>query len=92
MPADAVQPDAISTLSHLTDKVLATPVVQGEQIVRSRLVDPSMVKPVRKLGETVPPGKRAMSATFTELADSGALIAPGGLHRRRSCIQQGHPG
>ncbi len=77
VPVDAVQPNAISTLSDLTGKMLTTPVAQGEQIVSYRLVDPTAPAPVQKFGDTVPPGKRAMSVNFTELAGSGALIAPG---------------
>jgi Flp pilus assembly protein CpaB len=77
VPVDAVQPNAISTLADLTGKVLTTPVAQGEQIVSYRLVDPTAATPPQKFGDTVPPGKRAMSVNFTELAGSGALIAPG---------------
>ena len=77
VPVDAVQPNAISTLADLTGKVLTTPVAQGEQIVSYRLVDPTAATPAQKFGDTVPPGKRAMSVNFTELAGSGALIAPG---------------
>jgi Flp pilus assembly protein CpaB len=77
VPVDAVQPNAISSLSDLSGKVLTTPVAQGEQIVSYRLVDPTATTPPQKFGDTVPPGKRAMSVAFTELAGSGALIAPG---------------
>ncbi len=79
VPDVAVQPDAVSSLSDLGGKVLTTPVAQGEQIVSYRLVDPiTATPPVPKtLAETVPRGKRAMSVAFTELAGSGALIAPG---------------
>src|SRR5689334_3473097 len=59
VPSDAVQPNAISSLTDLTGKVLTTPVAQGEQIVSYRLVDPTATTPPQKFGDTVPPGKRA---------------------------------
>jgi Flp pilus assembly protein CpaB len=73
---DGVAPNAISSLSDLQGKVLAAPVAAGEQIVSYRLENPAQPQ-TQKFGDTVPPGKRAMSVTFTELAGSGGLIAPG---------------
>jgi pilus assembly protein CpaB len=75
-PADAIQPNAATSLNDVAGKVLTVPVAAGEQILSHRLgtVDQPEIK---KFADLVPTGKRAMSVTFSELSTAGGLIAPG---------------
>jgi Flp pilus assembly protein CpaB len=77
-PAEAVQPNAVTTLADATGKVLSVPVAAGEQILSHRLISgPDQPTDVKKFADLVPAGKRAMSVTFTELNTAGGLVAPG---------------
>jgi Flp pilus assembly protein CpaB len=76
LPTEAVQPNALSTLTDLTGKALTVPVAAGEQILSHRLGNPDQPD-IKKFADLVPAGKRAMSVTFTELSTAGGLIAPG---------------
>lgn len=73
---DAVQPNAATSLVDVQGKVLSVPVAAGEQILQHRIQSPDAPE-VKKFGDLVPPGKRAMSVNFTELNTAGGLIAPG---------------
>ena len=74
--AEAVQPNAVTTLADAVGKALNQPVAANQQILSQYLsgVDQPNVK---KLADLVPAGKRAMSVTFTELNTAGGLVAPG---------------
>jgi Flp pilus assembly protein CpaB len=74
--ADAVQPNAVTNLNDIANKVLSVPVAAGEQILSHRLQNPEQPD-VKKFADLVPVGKRAMSVTFTELSSAGGLVAPG---------------
>src|SRR5438105_5927412 len=74
--ADAVQPNAITSLSDATGKVLTVPVAAGEQILSHRLANPDQPD-IKRFADLVPAGKRAMSVTFTELNTAGGLVTPG---------------
>ncbi|MGI9148087.1 MAG: Flp pilus assembly protein CpaB [Chloroflexota bacterium] len=76
LPAEAVQPNAITTLGDVTGKALTVPVAAGEQILSHRVASPDQPD-IKKFADLVPAGKRAMSVTFTELSSAGGLIAPG---------------
>ena len=76
MAADAVQPNAITSLSDATGKVLTVPVAAGEQILSHRLANPDQPD-IKRFADLVPAGKRAMSVTFTELNTAGGLVTPG---------------
>jgi Flp pilus assembly protein CpaB len=77
-PAEAVQPNAVTTLADATGKILSVPVAAGEQILSHRLLSgPDQPTDIKKFADLVPAGKRAMSVTFTELNTAGGLVAPG---------------
>jgi Flp pilus assembly protein CpaB len=76
IPADAVQPNAVTSMTDIGGKVLSVPVTAGEQILAHRLQNPDQPD-VKKFADLVPVGKRAMSVTFTELSSAGGLVAPG---------------
>jgi Flp pilus assembly protein CpaB len=74
--ADAVQPNALTSMADLQGKVLNQPVAASQQILNQYLG--SVDQPdAKKLADLVPAGKRAMSVTFTELNTAGGLVAPG---------------
>src|SRR5579864_4719621 len=75
-PADALQPNAATSIADVQGKALLVPVAQGQQIVASLLGNASQ-SDGQKLADLVPAGKRAMSVTFTELNSAGGLVAPG---------------
>jgi Flp pilus assembly protein CpaB len=76
VPAEAVQPNALTALGDVSGKALNVPVAQGEQILSIRLGNPEQPD-IKKFADLVPAGKRAMSVSFTELSTAGGLIAPG---------------
>jgi Flp pilus assembly protein CpaB len=76
VPNDAVQPNAVTSMNDIANKVLSVPVAAGEQILAHRLQNPEQPD-VKKFADLVPVGKRAMSVTFTELSSAGGLVAPG---------------
>src|SRR5262245_14866880 len=76
LPTEAVAPRAIVSLGDVSGKQLAVPLAAGEQLLASKLLDQSSVETDR-LAQMVPPGKRAMSVSFTEVLGSGGLILPG---------------
>ncbi|MBV9169402.1 MAG: Flp pilus assembly protein CpaB [Chloroflexi bacterium] len=76
LPQDAVAPGAVNTPDQLTGKVLANPMSSGEQLVATRLVNPS-ASPLKTLADEIPAGTRAMSLSFTELGGAAGLVVPG---------------
>jgi Flp pilus assembly protein CpaB len=74
--SDAVQPNAATAMAEVQGKALTVPVAGGQQILTPFLGSPDQPD-VKKLGDLVPAGKRAMSVTFTELNTAGGLVAPG---------------
>ena len=75
-PVGLILAGALTTFDPAQGKVLSTPMAAGEQVLPSRLVDPQ-TNDVKKFSDLIPPGKRAMAVTFTELATAGGLIVPG---------------
>lgn len=76
LPKEAVAPRALASPNELSGKVLAVPMAAGEQLISSKLRDPNTVE-ANTLAEMIPPGKRALSVSFTEVLGSGGLIVPG---------------
>jgi Flp pilus assembly protein CpaB len=74
--ADAVQPNAATSLADVEGKALTVPVAAGQQILSPFLTNPGQPD-AKRLADLVPTGKRAMSVTFTELNSAGGLVAPG---------------
>jgi len=73
---DALQPNVQTNLNDVVGKVLLVPVATGQQILAPFLANADQPD-VKKLADLVPPGKRAMSVTFTELNSAGGLVQPG---------------
>jgi Flp pilus assembly protein CpaB len=74
--ADAVQPNAATSLADIQGKALTVPVATGQQILSPFLANADAPE-VKKFADLVPAGKRAMSVTFSELNTAGGLITPG---------------
>jgi pilus assembly protein CpaB len=75
-PSEAVAPNALTSLDALNGKVLDSPVSAGEQIVATRLVDPTTPAAKTFAGQ-IPSGLRAMSLNFSDIGGAGGLISPG---------------
>lgn len=71
-----VQPNAVVSLDALQGKVLNAPVLAGQQLVSTELVDAKDAA-VKSLADMIPPGKRAISLDFTDRVGAGGLIVPG---------------
>jgi pilus assembly protein CpaB len=76
VPPDAVQPNAQTNLQDVVGKALLVPVANGQQILAPFLANAD-APDIRKLSDTVPAGKRAMSVNFTEQNTAGGLVQPG---------------
>jgi Flp pilus assembly protein CpaB len=76
LPLEAIAPKALTSTSDLVGKQLAVPVSAGEQLLESKLRDPKAVE-ADTLAQLIPPGKRALSLTFSEVQGSGGLVVPG---------------
>src|SRR5579859_4042699 len=76
IPVSLILPGAIKSFDAMQGKVLTTPLEAGEQVLPSRLADPTSTD-VKRFSDLIPQGKRAMAVAFTELATAGGLIAPG---------------
>src|SRR5579859_4655629 len=73
---DALQPNAVASLTEVQGKSLTVPVAAGQQILTPFLANADQPD-VKKFADLVPAGKRAMSVTFTELSTAGGLVTPG---------------
>lgn len=72
----AVLPGAIRHLDGVVGRVARYPLVEGEQILPSRLVGDDSASG-SGLAFTVPPGMRGLSVPVTEVSGAGGLIVPG---------------
>jgi pilus assembly protein CpaB len=76
LPVEAVVTNSVTALDQVAGKVLSDPMVAGEQLVTSRLIDPKVAN-IKTFADQIPAGMRAMSLSFTELGGAAGLIAPG---------------
>jgi Flp pilus assembly protein CpaB len=76
LPSESIAPRAVSAPGDITGKQLSVPMAAGEQLLASKLQD-QVTAQTDRLAQMVPPGKRAIAVSFSELIGSGGLIVPG---------------
>jgi Flp pilus assembly protein CpaB len=76
VPVELMNARALTDPDQALGKMAAVALVQGEQILDTRMTDAPVVATDTFAG-TVPVGKRAMSLVFDEVIGSGALVQPG---------------
>jgi pilus assembly protein CpaB len=76
IPTELRNNRALSSEDQAVGKMAAVALVQGEQIVDTRVTD-SPVAVNNTFAGTVPVGKRAISVVFDEVIGAGALVQPG---------------
>jgi pilus assembly protein CpaB len=73
-PATYIDPDAIKTPEEVAGTVAAIPIKKGQQIVRSKLLNPG---PDTGIALQVAPTKRAVTIPIDEMRSVSKLIRPG---------------
>jgi pilus assembly protein CpaB len=76
IPTELRNNRALSSTDQAVGKMAAVALVQGEQILDTRVTD-SPVANTNTFAGTVPVGKRAISVVFDEVIGAGALVQPG---------------
>ena len=74
-PAETLLEGAFAEIEELTGRVTRYPMVSGEPVLESRLVNDDL-EPGAGLAFVVPSGFRAVSAPFSELLGAGGLVVP----------------
>ena len=78
VPVDAVLDGSFLSGNDVAGRVARYPIVQGEQILATRLVSlEDSEEDGAGLAFTVPPGMRAVSVPVSEVSGAGGLIVPG---------------
>jgi pilus assembly protein CpaB len=75
IPAEYLQPGAVTSLEEVIGQITAVEIAAGEQIIKTKLT-PS-VKIGKTLAEITPEGKRAIPVAVDNIADIAGLIKPG---------------
>lgn len=74
MPADFIQPDAISVPDEIIGNVAAVPIRKGQMVVKNNLLTPG---PDTGISLQVAPSKRAVTIPVDEVRGVAKLIRPG---------------
>ncbi|MGE5086021.1 MAG: Flp pilus assembly protein CpaB [Bacillota bacterium] len=74
LPADFIQPDAVSVPDEIIGNVAAVPIRKGQMIVKNNLLTPG---PDTGIALQVAPSKRAVSIPVDEVRGVAKLIRPG---------------
>lgn len=74
VPAGTAPDNALSATSQAIGRVARYPLVAGEQLLESKLVDDISGD---GLAFSIPPGMRAVSVPFSEVMGAGGLLVPG---------------
>lgn len=74
MPADFIQPDAVSIPDEIIGNVAAVPIRKGQMVVKNNLLTPG---PDTGIALQVAPSKRAISIPVDEIRGVAKLIRPG---------------
>ncbi|HHX50644.1 MAG TPA: Flp pilus assembly protein CpaB [Clostridia bacterium] len=75
VPVDYVHPEAVLDPDQIIGSISRQDLVAGEQLLRSRLVEPGSTK--AGLAFAVPQGKRAVTIPVNEVSALGYLLHPG---------------
>jgi pilus assembly protein CpaB len=76
VPLEAVLPGALRSIDDAADRVARYPLVEGEQILPSRIVT-SESEASTGLAFAIPAGMRGLSVPVSEVSGAGGLIVPG---------------
>ncbi|MBI2955087.1 MAG: Flp pilus assembly protein CpaB [Chloroflexi bacterium] len=77
VPIEAKHPSALSSLSELDGKMASVPLTAGEQVLSTKFRSDASKEEKLSLAQLIPPGKRAIAVTFSEVIGTGGLIVPG---------------
>jgi pilus assembly protein CpaB len=75
LPAEYIHPDAIRTLDDALGCISLTPFVEGEQLLKSKIVAKGDVK--NGLAYLIPVGERAMTIAVDDVSGVAGLLKPG---------------
>lgn len=75
VPAEYIQPGAVTSLEEVIGQISASTIVTGEQISRAKLIPAGKV--VKTLSEITPPGKRAVTVPVANISSVINLLRPG---------------
>lgn len=75
VPEGAVQPKALSSIDQVIGKVVLSPVLEKEQILSSKLVEPGKIG--KTLAEITPKGRRAMTINIDKNSTINGFLRPG---------------
>ncbi|MHB8990944.1 MAG: Flp pilus assembly protein CpaB [Chloroflexota bacterium] len=74
MPATAKHANAFALVKEVEGKVTKLPISAGEQVISNKF---AALREEAGLAFTIPPGKRAVAITVSEVIGAGGLIVPG---------------
>lgn len=75
IPAEYIQPGAVTSLDEVIGQIAFLPIATGEQILKTKLLPPGKIG--KSLSEITPPGKRAVNVSVDNMASIANLIQPG---------------
>jgi len=75
IPIEYIQPGAVTSLDEVIGQIASTPIAQGEQILKTKLLPPGKIG--KRLAEITPTGKRAVNVSVDNLSNIANLIRPG---------------
>ncbi len=75
IPVEYIQPGVVSSLEEVIGQIASTPIIAGEQILKTKLLPPGKIG--KSLSEITPAGKRAVSVSTDNMASIANLIRPG---------------
>jgi len=74
MPISAKHPEALSTISQANGQITLLPITKGEQVLVSKFAG---TREESGLSFIIPPSKRAVAVTTSEVIGAGGLVLPG---------------
>lgn len=75
IPAEYIQPGAVTSLDQVIGQIASIPIAAGEQILKTKLLPPGKIG--KSLSEITPAGKRAVNVSVDNMASIANLIRPG---------------
>ncbi len=75
VPDGSIQPGAVAMIEQVIGKVVLSPVLENEQILSSKLVEPGKIG--KTLAEVTPKGRRAMTINIDRNSTINGFLRPG---------------
>jgi pilus assembly protein CpaB len=75
IPAEYIQPQAVTNLEEVIGRISSVPITAGEQILKNKLLAPGKIG--KSLSEITPEGKRAVNVSADDSSGIVNLIQPG---------------